>query len=797
MAIQCGGFVFTADFDSGNLAKVESVPKEIDSGPDTGGGSEGVDYEFNVWPQADCAGTEFENGNRTWFHFGLKGGSAMKMIKLNIVNLNRQVKMFSQGMTPVFRNQSTRNQWERIREKPTFGYDGSVFTLSFKHRLSDTKSFTYFAFTYPYSYTDLQTHLFNIDSKFNDSNQQGNADDIYYQRECVCYSLEGRRVDLLTISSHHDITTECEPRLPHLFPEESTCRPKKFVDKKVIFLSARVHPGETPSSFVMTGVINFLLTREDPIAQLLRKMYVFKIIPMLNPDGVARGHYRTDTRGVNLNRYYTNPSHVYHPSVFAARSLIIYHHYGTEEALESLLLPEIETKVSDLTLDKTNSSDMSHSSDKFDMSDVSHGSDIFETSDKCNISDISRSSDKCNVSDISHSSDAINTSNSQDGLSPTSTTQLPKQPEKSGLFLYIDFHGHASKKGIFMYGNHFQNPSDKVECMLLAKIMSVNSPHFHFHACNFTERIMYLRDRRDGLSREGAGRVAVGKITGLVRSYTLECNYNTGRIVNVVPPSNRDPSKRNSLSLVPPKYTPALFEEVGKALGVSILDMSNANPYSRIVNSEFHSLNGLRDWLRKVVTHESAAKLYKLKAKAVKERRKSSENLQMKRKTKVEMTSSDSATTSKSTKENLINIPKCSTKPVGSKKKLKKSTTSNVLQVRAKAANNLACCSKSLAPLPTKNKPTLVKKFSAKNTTDSDNIAVKKGPKRIKISTETESKWSKASTSSEVDSKWSKPTTSKADDAIKSSVPSWKSLSRLEKKSLDPTRRKKLKIKPK
>lgn len=75
--------------------------------------------------------------------------------------------------------------------------------------------------------------------------------------------------------------------------------------------------------------------------------------------------------------------------------------------------------------------------------------------------------------------------------------------------------------------------------------------------------------------------------------------------------------------------SPLSLSQVGKALGVSILDMSNANPYSRIVNSEFHSLNGLRDWLRKVVTHESAAKLYKLKAKAVKERRKSSENLQV------------------------------------------------------------------------------------------------------------------------------------------------------------------------
>ncbi|XP_026688031.1 cytosolic carboxypeptidase-like protein 5 [Diaphorina citri] len=417
MATQCGGLIFTGDFDSGNLAKVELVPKQDDSGSESSGGGEGIDYEFNVWPKADCAGTEFENGNRTWFHFGMKGGSALKVVKLNIVNLNRQVKMFSQGMAPVYRSHSTRNQWERIREKPTYSYDGSVFTLSFKHRITDTKSFTYFAFTYPYSYSELQTHLFNLDAKF-PPNEQPNPDDIYYVRECVCYTLEGRRVDLLTISSHHGITNVSEPRLPHLFPEDATCRPKKFTDKKVVFLSARVHPGETPSSFVMNGVINFLLTRDDPIASLLRKMYLFKIIPMLNPDGVARGHYRTDTRGVNLNRYYTNPSPVYHPSVFAARSLILYHHYGSEEILESLLLPEIETKVSGLTLDKSISG-----------------------------SNTSYSQGGSSSSEESPAPPALSVTPPPSPDAPKSPPLLPKEPEKSGLFLYIDFHGHASKKG--------------------------------------------------------------------------------------------------------------------------------------------------------------------------------------------------------------------------------------------------------------------------------------------------------------------------------------------------------------
>jgi hypothetical protein len=65
--------------------------------------------------------------------------------------------------------------------------------------------------------------------------------------------------------------------------------------------------------------------------------------------------------------------------------------------------------------------------------------------------------------------------------------------ENTNLFLYLDLHGHASKKGVFMYGNHLSNVFEAVEVMLLPKLMSMNSHHFHYDFCNFSERNMYLK----------------------------------------------------------------------------------------------------------------------------------------------------------------------------------------------------------------------------------------------------------------------------------------------------------------
>lgn len=55
--------------------------------------------------------------------------------------------------------------------------------------------------------------------------------------------------------------------------------------------------------------------------------------------------------------------------------------------------------------------------------------------------------------------------------------------------------------------------------------------------------------------------MAIYKAIGLIKSYTLEGNYNTGKYVNVLPPRGKD-GHAKKLNLSAPKYTPAIFEEV-------------------------------------------------------------------------------------------------------------------------------------------------------------------------------------------------------------------------------------------
>jgi murein tripeptide amidase MpaA len=58
----------------------------------------------------------------------------------------------------------------------------------------------------------------------------------------------------------------------------------------------------------MEGIIQFLCSLEEEEAEFLRLHCIFKLIPMINPDGVINGNYRTGINGVDLNRSWMKPN---------------------------------------------------------------------------------------------------------------------------------------------------------------------------------------------------------------------------------------------------------------------------------------------------------------------------------------------------------------------------------------------------------------------------------------------------------------------------------------------------------
>ncbi|XP_075000820.1 cytosolic carboxypeptidase-like protein 5 isoform X5 [Calonectris borealis] len=510
MEIRCGGLLFSSRFDSGNLAHVEQVePPGAGGSPAACTALPAADYEFNVWTRPDCAQTEYENGNRSWFYFSVRGGAPGKLIKLHILNMNKQSRLYSQGMSPFVRTLPMRPRWERIRERPSF---------------------------------------------------------------------------------------------------------------EVFFLSSRVHPGETPSSFVFNGFLDFILREEDPRAQMLRRMFVFKLIPMLNPDGVVRGHYRTDSRGVNLNRQYLNPDAELHPAVYGAKAVLLYHHIHSRILPGS---PDWRTYVSPLSTSSLSTKSSNHSvrsnalSPEAALSELEKANNLrnspstwrastyFSPSQEPRLSgapaaELGRKDQAVWILPSSHTTEHCEEDARRPLPAPLPETILPQD---SGLAYYVDLHGHASKRGCFMYGNSFSDENDQVENMLFPKLISLNSPHFDFTGCNFSEKNMYAKDKRDGQSKEGSGRVAVYKALGIIHSYTLECNYNTGRSVNSIPVACHDNGRASPPPppAFPSKYTVELFEQVGRALAVAALDMAECNPWPRIVLSEHSCLSNLRAWMLKHV----------------------------------------------------------------------------------------------------------------------------------------------------------------------------------------------------
>ena len=71
----------------------------------------------------------------------------------------------------------------------------------------------------------------------------------------------------------------------------------------------------------MHGFLEWI-TSDHKDAMSLRKSFIFKIVPMLNPDGVIYGNYRCSLLGVDLNRRWISPSKVLHPTIYYTKKAL-------------------------------------------------------------------------------------------------------------------------------------------------------------------------------------------------------------------------------------------------------------------------------------------------------------------------------------------------------------------------------------------------------------------------------------------------------------------------------------------
>jgi len=374
-------------------------------------------------------------------------------------------------MRPVYKD-TTMDKFDRIPVAAMY----KEGTCKWAHKFH-SEEIVSFAFIHPYTCRDLDERLSHIEAQ----DEKGYT----FIRQVLTTSLKGHPVELVTITSSPN-----EPAQDPMCLSDGTRKP-------VVFVSARVHPGEVPAQWCLEGLLNFATIKDDPRAIAFREKFVLVMVPILNPDGVAMGHYRSDSLGQNLNRYYDHPQSDVHPTIHAVKKYL----------------------------------------------------------------------HELNDAGVLHS--------------------------------YVDLHAHANKRGCFIYGNSCDDDEVQSEVLLLPKLMALNTPHFDFSACNFTEKNMTKVEKRDGLSKEASGRVICYREMGLVRSYTLECNYCDGPVVNEIFDAMTD-DPRASPGRLPPKraqkYGPPEWMDVGRSIGIGLLDLEGINPWSRLPNSEFENMEGLRQW---------------------------------------------------------------------------------------------------------------------------------------------------------------------------------------------------------
>eukprot|EP01137_Pigoraptor_chileana_P008707 Opistho-2@55921 len=330
-ALCVGSLVFESRFESGNLHRAIMINP--------------LEYDLILSPDLSSAASH----NCQWFFFRVSNIRAGCRYVFRVVNMEKPTSQFNEGMQPVvlstlehetvgtgwrrlgsdvcyYRNWYTtdRESTSRKRTPPVF------FTLAFSLQFDYDGDVAYVAYHYPYTYSALQSRISQL--------QRLPTASRYLMRNTLCTTLGGVACDLLTITDFGDDPPVPPPvplsQITHSFVPPSTSahpdtpRSRDMVAhgrvslkrRQYVLLTARVHPGESNASWIMDGLVTFLLGGSDEAQQLLGR-YIFKIVPMLNPDGVILGCNRYSMAGVDLNRQWTKPGRTVHPTIFRTKAM--------------------------------------------------------------------------------------------------------------------------------------------------------------------------------------------------------------------------------------------------------------------------------------------------------------------------------------------------------------------------------------------------------------------------------------------------------------------------------------------
>jgi hypothetical protein len=236
----------SSDFDHGSIGNLE----EWRSGHFRG--------STVHWLKRDSIGDQYY-----WFYFKVKQDRPQKLTfeleNLEGVYRGKPHVIYSEYTQPVF--SYDQKSWNRIE---SVNYDSAAKSLKFSYEFESSP--VWIAYAHPYPYERLVSFISSISGKK------------FVNIEEISKTKEGRGLELISITD------------PQFGSHE----------KKTVFLIAMQHSGEDASTFYLEGLINFLLS-EDEDAARARRHFDFKLIPMMNPDGVFHGTSRYNAEMEDLN----------------------------------------------------------------------------------------------------------------------------------------------------------------------------------------------------------------------------------------------------------------------------------------------------------------------------------------------------------------------------------------------------------------------------------------------------------------------------------------------------------------